>query len=63
MNSKKNTYRNPFEITESWDIWDTQIKKLMEKDDLLADAGKMPKTGNRSGGGMSSSDDRPKEGS
>jgi hypothetical protein len=61
LKSINNNYRNPFGITEGWDIWDTQIKKLKEKNDLLADAGEMPETGNRSGGKMFSSDNQSME--
>jgi hypothetical protein len=63
VNSIKNSHRDPSGITESWDLWDTQIKKLMEKNDLLADAGEMPETGKRSYGSKSSSDNQTNEGS
>lgn len=53
--------RNPYGISESWDIWDLQIEQLKKRNDLLADAEEMPEKGYRSGGSMSSSDDKPKE--
>jgi hypothetical protein len=55
--------RDPFGIPESWDIWVILIEQLKKKNDLLADTDEMPETGNRSYGGMSSSDNQPKEGS
>jgi hypothetical protein len=49
VNRTNNNFREPFGISESWDVWDIQIKQLKKRNDLLADADEMPETGNSSG--------------
>jgi hypothetical protein len=49
MNRTNNNYREPFGISESWEIWDIQIKQLKKRNDLLADDDEMPETGNSQG--------------
>jgi hypothetical protein len=59
----RNCNRNPFGISESWDVWDLQIEQLKKRNDILAEVEETPEIGIRSGGGMSSSENEPKEGS
>jgi hypothetical protein len=55
VNRTNNNYREPSGISESWDVWDIQIKQLKKRNELLADADEMPETSNSSGQTMSSS--------
>jgi len=56
-----NNYREPSGISESWDVWDIQIKQLKKRNELLADADEMPDTGNCSGKTVSSSSKESQE--
>ena len=49
MNRTNNNYREPSGISESWDVWDIQIKQLKKRNELLADADEMPEPSNSSG--------------
>ena len=55
MKRTNNNYREPSGISESWDVWDIQIKQLKKRNELLADADEMPEPSNSSGQTMSSS--------
>jgi hypothetical protein len=58
VNRTKNNNRDPFGISESWDIWDKQIEQLKKRNDLLAAADEMPENNKRSGRAESSTDNR-----
>ena len=58
MKRTKYNNRDPFGISESWDIWNIQIEQLKQRNDLLADTDEMPESKNGSGEAESSADNK-----